>query len=90
MELPGFPWLGLKYEVLLDESLYLFFCSYFSDILSNIDKRTVELEFIIKQFGKNKLNLRIEFLDLQALQIFLLVLSDNIGVKGNHGLQKPW
>ena len=67
----------------------MFFCRNFGDILSDINQRPVEFEFVIDKFRKNELNFRIELPDLQTLKVFGLELSDHICVVGNHGLKKP-
>jgi hypothetical protein len=89
MKLPGFSRFGLKYQVFFHKSLDLFFCRNFGDILSDINQRPVEFEFVIDKFRKNELNFRIELPDLQTLKVFGLELSDHICVVGNHGLKKP-
>lgn len=89
MELPRLSRLGLQYKILLYKRLNLFFGGDFGDIIPDVDERSIELEFVIEEFGKNELNLRVELLDFQTVQILLLELPDDIGIVGYHSFQKP-
>lgn len=89
MKLSGLSGFRLQYKIFFDQGLNLFFCCNFSDILSDVNERFIELEFVIKQFWQNELHLRIELSYLQTLQVFLLELTHHVCIVGNHGLQKP-
>lgn len=54
MELSGFSRFALKDKIFFNKCLDLFFRSDFCDILSNIDKRPIEFEFVIHKLWKDE------------------------------------
>ena len=78
----------LKNQIFLNQSLNLLPRRYFSNILSNIDQRPIQFEFVVNQLRKYKLNLRVKFPNFQTFHISLLELPHNISIVRNHRLQK--
>ena len=88
MKFPSFSRFRLKNQIFLNQSLNLFSRRYFSNILSNIDQRSIQFEFVINQFRKYKLNLRVKLSNFQTFHISLFELPNNISIVRNHSLQK--
>ena len=81
-------WIGFQHQVFLDKGFDISLRSYSTNSLSNINQRSVELDFVIEKFIENILYLRIKLVDMQPLSVLFLELPDYISVVGDHCLQE--
>ena len=92
LQLPMLPWQTISFQIIqqirLDQFLNVLEASSSTDSISDIDEYSDEFELVFDQFGKNILDLLVEFWDSDWVCALLFILTDDIAIVRYDWLQK--